>query len=318
MMDAQTLRDLAQNSCLPYGNQLGDQLGGIADGKTVYIIASGPSAKDFTSELRAKAKAEGAWVIACNAMVLHTSEPDIWLTSEGTIGKLDKDGEPQFPWFYEAGGFAGTVVWERHAVRNAEAEKFVSTYNEDFLKRVVWHSRFYWRDHTSIRNIGQYRYNGWSNDGLWYMEWAELKTKFNGEHTEPLGTVLLQAIHLAGIMGAAKIVIYGGELYFPGGKQHAYTDNADYSKGDGLTGVVSFTMVNGEPKLKASGEYQSTRFFIESSLAIRQVIEQAKRDHPDLTFEDRSGGLLSPGVMGKVTALDVPHDTHGKPKAKGK
>lgn len=316
-MQINELRDMAQQACLPYGNQLGAVLANAAAGKTVYIIGSGPSANEFTAELRAKAKAEGAWVIATNAMVLYAPEPDIWITSEATIGKLNDKNEPCFPWFYQAQDFRGLVVWERHCVIRDEVAGIDRSYSDDFLRRIIWHCRFHWRPYTSIRNIGKVAYNGYKNDGLWYMEHEHLAHKVNGAHNEPLGTVLLQALHLAGIMGAAKIVIYGGELMFKDGQQHAYGDNP-YSEGNGLTGVVNFTLANGEPVLKPSGEYESTRFFIESSYAIRQVIAQARRDHPDLVIEDRSCGLLDPAQIGVAKPPDADDYLADKPKRERK
>jgi hypothetical protein len=250
---------MAQRACPPLGDALGGRLGGCAAGQRVYVLGNGPSTTKFDiANIPA-----GSQVIACNGALALCQQADVWLTSESTVYRFD--------WFYGHGDFAGAVVWEQHCANGAA---YLSAYPDDFLRRVLWHNRRELNAGFDIRRQG---------DGLVYVRGAV--------EGECYGTVALQAIHLAGIMGAAEVHLYGVELYFPAGQQHADGWQPYTVDGPEQVRIVRFNLVDSVPVPDPEGQFGSTPFFIDSAAAIQTVLA-----HPGaagLKVVDHSDGLLS-------------------------
>lgn len=268
----------------------------MAKGCDVHIVASGPSAKLFD---RSKVK-PGSWVIACNNMVRFI-EADVWITSEIATFEAACMQEPV--------NFAGHVIWER-GTTYVSPETMLKLYSESFLRGVLWHSRVGWRP--------QYTFSGYGKGdcyGLWSMEQSMMDHPINNPHGEVLGTVLMPALHVAGMMlgGEGTVHIWGAEMYFPGGTQHAYDEPEPAYIDDEsrlLARVCRFELVDGMPVLKPTGQYESTYFFLESSLAMRQVMAAQGKA---LNIIDHSGGLLDPAnaqlvpIAVRGALQEVPH-----------
>jgi hypothetical protein len=275
-MHPQTLRDLAQRASPPLGDALGDSLGAAAAGGAVYVIGNGPSAARFDP---AKFP-PGSRVIVCNGAIALYPQADVWLTSESTVYL--------FEWFYGHESFAGAAVWEQFCTNGAS---YLSAYPGAFLRRVLWHNRRELNDSFDIRRQG---------DGLVYVEGT-----LEGE---AYGSVALQAIHLAGIMGASEAHLFGAELFLPDGQQHADGWQPYGSAGPDHVQPVTFRLEGDTPVEDPAGPFTSTPFFLESAAAIRTVLA-----HPGaagLRVIDHSAGLLSPAEMNKRASRTATRAQH--------
>lgn len=263
-MDTKQLKDLAQR--VAHSPALMDTLGGVAAGQVVCVVGSGPSA----AKCDRKKLPKDSWVIACNAAIkLKDLKPDVHLCGEAYANRQD--------WFAGNANFPGHFVWERFNTN--DAERMLQLYKEELLSRVLWCHRGKWHPQDDPRKQGQ---------GLWHY----------GDPTglgEPLGTTGLQAIHLACIMGAKAVHLYGMELHFPAGQQYVSKANP-FKPGDGPLGLVNFEIVDGAPVLKPSGKYSTIRYFLDSAPVIRQVIESSVIP-AGIEVVDHSGGLLYPEKM---------------------
>lgn len=285
MLTTDELQSVAQRACPPWSSLLGDRLRGVAKGREVHIVGAGPSAKLFDRE----AIPPDAWVIACNNMVRFV-QADVWITSE--IAFLTT------PCMATPVKFDGHVIWERGATY-VSPKLMIEQYSEQFLRGVLWHNRVSWRD--------SYEWTGYGKGdcyGLWTMDQTDLPHKVNAQHGEVLGSVLLPAIHVGGMMlgGSGSLHVWGADMYFPGGKQHAYSERDPAYIDDEerkLARLCRFDMVDGLPVIKPSGQYESTPFFLESSLAIRHVLAHQGQT---LDITDHSGGLLNPETAALVPA----------------
>ncbi len=276
-MNWQALRDKAQRGCPPFhqrtgtGDMLGAALGGTAAGGIVYVIGNGPSAAEFVHE----AIEPGAKVIVCNGAIALFPKADVWLTQESTVY--------HFPWFYGHEAFKGVSVHEQFILDRDPEHLYLGAYSEDYWNRVVWAHRSPVTPAFDIRK---------QNHGLADYRDGELAG-------EPLGSVVLYGCHLAGIMGAHTIHVYGAEFYFPNGAQHA-TGDAPYKPEPNpgpvnYTGIVNFDVRDGEPVIAPDGQFKSTPYFIESSRKLRKFIALAAEQ--GVTIVDHSAGLLNPAAL---------------------
>lgn len=263
-MQPQELLDFAQRNTPPYGDMLTPLLAGKEAGAKIIILANGPSAALYKPH-------KGDIVIACNNALALAPKAAYWLVCEGAAHV--------FPWFWEHTGYKGQVIWDRF-IGNC-TERLIAEYGAEFLSRVCWSLRCLLTDSFRLR---YYRFPNGKQGGLVQSEIGNC----------PVGTVLMQAIHLAGILGASAVEIYGGELYFPQGKQHA-DGSQPFTENDGETGIIYFEIVDGEPQpVPMQGSYQTTRQFYYSAAAIRDLIGVIG-DEMEIT--DHSAGLLCPSEI---------------------
>lgn len=289
-MDGQYFIDQAQSNTPPYGDMLSPALAGLHAGARVVVLANGPSASGYKRQ-------PGDIVIACNNSLKLRPDADYWLVAEG--------GAYKYPWLWQYAGKVRpetTVVWDRFisaACNGHGGDNLLDAYGGAFLSRVIWALRHEVTDGFSIRS---YLLPNGKQGGLALYRLND----------EPVGTVTMQAIHLAGILGAKEVHLWGAEFYFPGGEQHA-DDWKPYTDKDGPCGLVRFELLPYEPPLslvggttpplaleRDGGPYESTRLFLDSARALRRFIAGIANELPVI---DHSAGLLSPGEMngtGKV------------------
>jgi len=108
------------------------------------------------------------------------------------------------------------------------------------------------------------------------------------------GSVMLNGIHLACIMGCVNIYMIGADLVFKGEHDHYYPDNKFYRKS-------KTKLANRSPivKVQHNGkECESTEFFVSSAKYIDEIVEECKK--LQIEIFDFSDGLLT-----KPLKLDV-------------
>lgn len=245
---------------------------GVAAGCRVHVIGSGPSAAAFENfELT-----DGDdHVIVCNgAIIPYAYIANTWLLMESTLPICA-------PWFVQDESIFDQIQVVLDASSAGHLESMpsrITCYSEAFWRDVIWCHRWPWRKHGhhSLRDSGA---------GLYYRT----------SRDEPEGSVTMQAIHLAGIMGAAECHLWGAELMFPDGEQHVYGDRP-YREGEQVTSLVRFAISNSTitPSVAVvtdDGRYTSTPYFIRSADAIRDIVDtEAIAD--ELVLVNHSGGLL--------------------------
>lgn len=242
-----------------------------AVGCRVHVIGSGPSNQqyeDFALEPTDKV------VVLNGAYVEYGLEADVWLMMESTLPCIA-------PWFIQQPPPECDVVMDASSAGHlARYPERIASYPLEWWQRVIWCHRWPW--------------GKWSKDirhgvnGLYYVP----------AHDEPLGSVALQAIHLAGIMGAAEVHLWGCELYFPEGQQHSYDNEQVYKPGTGVTALKRFNIDSKyQVQPHPDGEYESTDYFIRSAEAIRHVVAHAEAEHDNFRVVDHSRGLINPEAM---------------------
>lgn len=256
----------AQLNSPPYGDMLTPLLAGREAGKRITILGNGPSALKYEAQ-------PGDVVIACNNALRVAPDAAYWLVTEGAAHV--------FPWFWQHTGYKGQVVWDRFI--SHAAQMLINRYGEDFLSRVCWILRGHLNAEFRLRH---YLEPDSTQGGLVQGEYED----------QPIGTVVMQAIHLAGIMGAESVDIYGAEFYFPAGEQHA-DGSKPFKPGDGPTGLIEFDMLEGAPVPVEHGAYQTTRQFFLSAACLCDLIEHVYQEMP---VRDHSVGLLSPKLLPRL------------------
>lgn len=274
---ADALRAAAHNSALAF--PLYDRLAGIGRGRIVNVVGSGPSG----ANLKAK---PGEITIACNGAIKNV-KADVWVCGEAESWHKE--------WFLGNEDFKGFVCLERFNTAEAGARALLENYSDAWLSRVLWFHRVQWHKDDDPAKFRK---------GLWCV-----RSEVLGDEA---GTTALHAIHIAMMMQAAEIRLYGVELHFPEGKQYAVGENV-YTEGDKLSSLTGFDLTpDGEPFIMPTGRFTSTPVFIESARVIRRVLA----NYPDLKIKDYSGGLLNPAGMlnaeGMERAKDSGSDTEGK------
>jgi len=96
-----------------------------------------------------------------------------------------------------------------------------------------------------------------------------------------LGTVMLQGIHLASIMGAKNIYMIGVDLVFKNNSDHFYGGRTYRDKKIGKK--------ENQHKIVKCGEYETTRYYLESAKFLDTVIEDK---YNDIGVFDFSNGLI--------------------------
>ena len=218
------------------------KLEGMAKSGVVHIVGCGPSASQFSRD----DIGEDDIVISCNASV-SICTPDVALMVEGVCVNQ--------PWFEDVLNFPGIKVLDC-AIASQLASREARKRSANYWREILWVRRRAYNEGEDLSQIGL---------GLVYVE----------KHGVIRGTVTAQAVHLAKVMGAHTVHLYGVELYFPDGQQHFY-DGQVYTEG------------NTPESLTLYGDKWSTPYFMESAGAIRKVAEAA-----GVQMVDHSGGLLS-------------------------
>jgi len=260
------VKQLADASC-PAGvpQALIESYQGVAAGCRVHVVSSGPSAAAFANyELTA---GDDHVVVTNGAIIPYAYIANTWLLMESTLPTCA-------PWFVQDESIFDQiqVVLDASCAGHLESiPSRITCYSEAFWRDVIWCHR--WphgkHGHTSLRDPGA---------GLYFRTSSD----------EPEGSVTLQAIHLAGIMGAAECHTWGTELMFANGEQHVYGDRP-YREGDGVTDIVRFAITpNGVAAVTDDGRYSSTPYFIRSADAIRDIIDA----QDEMKIVNHSGGLL--------------------------
>jgi hypothetical protein len=177
-----------------------------------------------------------------------------------------------FPWALSQGKFKGKTVLAIDCggkTLSADARK---AYPDKWWKNALWAKRRLYQPGEDLREL-------------------------NGGPVQPSarGGVGSCAVHFAQMANqGGEIHTWGMEFYFPDGQQH-YDDLAPYTHDGGITGLVHFDIIDGEPNsgdLGANGPYLSTPFFITCSQCIRKMCRLS-----DVHLIDHSGGLLNPSEM---------------------
>lgn len=271
------LRSAAHNSAVAF--PLYDRLAGIGKGRIVNVVGSGPSG----AKLKAK---QGEIIIACNGAVKNV-KADVWVCGEAESWHKD--------WFLNNESFGGFVCWERFNTAEAGGKALLDNYSDSFLSRVLWFHRVQWHKDDDPAKFRK---------GLWCV-----RSDVLGDEA---GTTSLHAIHLAMMMQAAEIRLYGVELYFPEGRQYAVGENV-YTEGEKLSSLANFDLTpDGEPFLMPNGRFTSTRVFIESARVIRKVLA----NYPEMKIKDYSGGLLNPAGMLNAERMERAEDSGGDTEGK--
>lgn len=100
------------------------------------------------------------------------------------------------------------------------------------------------------------------------------------------GTVMLNAMHFACIMGCVDIYMIGADLMFKGANDHYYPDNNFYRKSQTKPANRSPIV-----KTKYKGkDVETTEFFVYSAKYIDEIVDQCKK--LDIDVYDFSDGLL--------------------------
>jgi len=217
-----------------------DALSGVCKGHDVHVIGTGPSASKF---LDADIP-EGDMVIACNAAI-RLVKPDVALVVEGV--------SVHFDWFDDVLAFDGMKVLDVSVscmMTSRREKKYTNRYWQDIL----WFRRRAYDEGEDLSKMGA---------GLVYIQ----------ENGVIRGTVVAQGAHLAQIMDADAVHMWGVELYFPDGKQN-FCGTEVYLPGTSSTSVQQF------------GDKMSTQYFTESAYAIKKIAR-------GIPLIDHSDGLLS-------------------------
>lgn len=258
----------------------------------VYIIGNGPSAASlarakhsFDSPVPPRTK-----LIVLNGAIKLFPEADIWLTCESKCWSA--------PWFRECPpDFGGIVIMEHDCIGymlgpevcggDETADPF-DFYDEAWWKRGIYVNRTQWE--TSERDIREPGAKTALSYGTYHF------TDEDGyPNSRNAGTVLWQAIHLAGILGASECHLYGTELMWGyGGDQHAdswcpYNDALAAKAGE--LALVRFDIdypnrFSDEP----DGEYETQQMFLDSAYVLPAFMQEAARQ--GMTVKNHSGGLL--------------------------
>ena len=216
----------------------------------VHIIGAGPSALSFVPDDWPDPK----FVIVLNKAVEPFKEvADMHVMIEENVWEYD--------WAVQDPPFNGYTVLAEGCAERAD----VKSYSEGFWNRALWCRRTQYKG-QSLHEVGQ---------GLILYHCY--------------GSVALQAIHIARILEASEYHVWGVELWFPHGQQHFDGANPYKFTTDGLTKMVQFDIVNGEP-VSGSGPFLSTGFYIMSSQAIRKVCAKAGIE----LIDHSKAGLLRP------------------------
>jgi hypothetical protein len=245
----------------------------LALGQPVHILGCGPSGADFVPP-------DGEHCIILNESVKRFlgDSPNAaylhWMTSENRAFA--------FAQFWGNERFPGAILAEKYMARWLPQE-YIGGYERTFWERFVWFERVQWEGQDLSDWLGQA-----GSYGLAYVSGC----------FDPVGSVLLQAIHLAIYMGASEIHLHGCELSFPSPEvQHAsgwapyelapdsvYTN--DTTEDQTKVAKCSITR-EGDAVLDPRGELWSTPYFIKSANAIRLVMSKQ-----DVQLINHSGGLL--------------------------
>ena len=253
------------------GGDLRKTYQGSLEGGTVHVIGSGPSNKAFAKH---KLGIDDVVIVCNGAYIEYGNDADIWLGQESTLPAVA-------PWFIQDPPPTCQVILDASASGHLGAHPArVAGYPKSWWENVIWNHRWPW--------------GKWAKDIRSYTEGLYFRSSVD----EPEGTVVLQGIHLAGIMGAAEVHLWGVELYFPKGKQHSYKDkHPAYVEGEGVTAIRRFDVEDGQVIQNPDGKYESTSYFIRSAEAILEVVAHAESEHDDFKVIDHSKGLLSIGEM---------------------
>ena len=264
MVNIEQLRDESCPGGMPV--QLTAEYAGIAQGGRAHVVASGPSARAFAEyDLP-----DDDWVIVCNgAIIEYAGLADIWLLMESTL-------PVSAPWFVQSERALDGVrlILDASCVGHLQrSPSRIAAYSDDWWRDVVWCHRWPY-------GKGGYKSFRDSARGLYYRSSAD----------EPEGSVTLQAIHLAGIMGVSEVHLWGAEFVFPDGEQHFYGDKP-YEAGGQVTSLIHFTITSdsGGPAITDDCGLASTPYFIRSADAIKNLAIDGQND---MRIVNHSGGLL--------------------------
>lgn len=241
---------------LPYPTP--EVLTGAHKGSSVLIIGTGPSTKELVS-FKGRLKSRFGLVMGLN------------------FATNDFEDEMDYH-----------VVLEKNPVKTYQAMIDSGEYRRDLPRILNWKSldRFpgdlniykSTRSNFSFSpDISKYRHNGTEGLLLGPPDSKGLS----------VGSVMLNAIHLASIMGCAKIYMVGADLLFKDQYDHYYPDN-HYRKS-------TTKLKNRSPIIKVSHKgktYQTTEFFRESAKFIDTVIE-TKCNPIGIEVFDFSEGLIT-------------------------
>ena len=247
---------LAQGSHIR--GDLAKHLHSIALGRPVHIIGSGPSADDYVYD-------PSAYVIVTNSAVhkwghiahLHVMiEVQVWL----------------FPWSLNQGDFKGKTVMAIDCGGKTLSVDARNAYSDSWWKDALWAKRRLYQNGEDLRELdsGPVQLGGRGGVGSCAVHFGQIANQ------------------------GGEIHCWGMEFYFPDGKQH-YDDLSPYTRSGGITGLVNFDIIDGEPNsgaLGRDGPYVSTPFFIASSQGIRKMCRLS-----GVHLIDHSGGLLDPAKM---------------------
>lgn len=283
-MNSTELATLASDVAGRIWNEDSCAVKGIWEGQTVNIFGAGPSA--HPSYHGGVIDCQCGPVIACNSAIQIMPFANLWLTSEISVHLL--------PWFHEAQP-QGMVCMEAGITEDNPTRPAVdpTCRPDDFWRRVLWHRRkcLAYDDQTAYPSLWKHDFR--EPSGSLYVVLDQ-----DCGVQEGLGTVAGRALQIAMLAGASKVVFWGCELMFTDGKQYA-TGHEAYLGPDPrdqwTNAPINFRIEDGEPVEDESGPYRSTRLMLNSSIALRAMLERCEEQ--GLEWRDESRGLLNPSVL---------------------